>query len=264
MEFFTKDDFKDMKITKMSYDEETRGWVFLVSHSEQVYYLKDFTLPHPDEVKDDGHIVSVIHEKMLAVKNQSTKEVVKQTLDVYVESILEKPISDLKVTEYVQDEKKPELLEYDGPGYGDFFLDNYTIYKGNINITLNTESFVWFPGKYMKSYEWVQSYDYRLINVNGNKIRLFPINRENETKQGSWEYWDGEISNTIVFNGMVTRDITMDGALSKYNVHIIFNLDSYTWRYGGDNIDVGWLGEGKTIMYNSNKITIKNNYTFNI
>ena len=256
MEFFTRDDFSDMKIKKMSYDEETRGWVFLVSHFEQVYYLKDFTLPHPDDIQDEGHIVSVVYEKMLTVQNQSTKEVVKQTLDVYVESILEKPISELNSVEYVPVET-PQLLEYDGLGYGDFFLDNYDIYKGNINIILDLESKTWIPGKYMKSYEWIQKYSYRLANVNGNKIKLFPLDRTNERKQGTWDYWDGSSLNTLEYNGVINREMVIGGGDgSKYNVHFILDTDTMTWNYGPDNVDSAWIGQGKQIYIQGIKVLL--------
>jgi len=263
MNNFTSEDFANMQITKMSYNEETRGWTFFVRHNDYTYSIKDFDLPHPDDIGDRGHIVSVVRQKMLMVENKSAKEIVKQVIEVQEDTILNKPFTELEAVEYIKVEE-PQLLEYDGPGYIDFFLDDFNIYKGNINIILNLNSNTWIPGKYMKSYEWIQMYTYRLANIKGNKIKLFPLDRNSETKQGTWEYWDGSSSDTLEFNGMVDRTISMDGATSKYNVHIIFYLNDNTWEYGKENVDDGWLGEGRLISYNSYKIQINNRGTFTI
>ena len=263
MNNFTSEDFANMQITKMSYNEETRGWTFFVRHNDYTYSIKDFDLPHPDDIGDRGHIVSVVRQKMLMVENKSAKEIVKQIIEVQEDTILNKPFTELEAVEYIKVEE-PQLLEYDGPGYIDFFLDDFNIYKGNINIILNLNSNTWIPGKYMKSYEWIQMYTYRLANIKGNKIKLFPLDRNSETKQGTWEYWDGSTSNIIELNCVIDSTISMGGPESKYNVHIIFYLDDNKWEYGKDNVDGGWLGEGRIISYNSYKIQINNRGTFTI
>jgi hypothetical protein len=186
MEFFNPSDFADMKITRMIYDEEDRGWSFIVEHNGFMYNLRDFTLPHPDDVSDEGHIVSVTQKLMLSVENKSTKEEIKTKIEIQ-SNILEKPISELTVVEYIKPEE-PQLLEYDGPGYEDFFLDNYGIYKGNINIILNLNSNTWIPGRYMKSFDWIEKYSYRIVNIKENIIKINQIDRTSETKTGTWEY----------------------------------------------------------------------------
>jgi hypothetical protein len=257
MEFFTDGDFADMKITKMVYDEETRGWSFFVEHNTFTYSLRDFTLPHPDDVSDEGYIVSVVKEKMLSVQNKSTKEEVKRKIEVQSD-ILETPISDLSVVDYVKPEE-PQFLEYDGPGYGGFFLDDYDIYKGNINIILNLNSNTWIPGRYMKSLDWSQNYDYRIVNIKGNKIKLYPIDRISEPRMGEWEYWDGTTSNNLEFNGMITRDMLIGiGAISKLNVHLLLDNITMTWNYGPDNQDYDWLGEGRQIYIQGIGVSLGN------
>ena len=262
MNNFTSEDFSSMEITKMSYNEETRGWNFFVTHNGFTYSIKDFDLPHPDDVLKEN-LVSIVQQKMLLVENKSSKEIVKQIVEYNDDSILYTPVSELTAIEFIKIEE-PQLLEYDGPGYDNFFLDDFGIYKGNINIILDTESYTWVPGKYMKSTEWIQTKTYRLVNVKGNKIKLFPINRVSETKQGTWEYWDGSTSNTLELNTIIDKTITLSDSQSKYNVHIIFNLDDFTWQYGKDNVDAAWLGEGKLIYYNSYKIQIDKRNTFTI
>lgn len=255
MEFFTDSDFADMKITKMVYDEETRGWSFFVEHNTFTYSLRDFTLPHPDDVSDEGYIVSVVKEKMLLVQNKSTKEEVKRKVEVQSD-ILEKPIKDLSVVDYVKPEE-PQLLEYDGPGYEGFFLDKNDIYKGNINIILNLNSNTWIPGRYMKSLDWSQKYDYRIVNIKGNKIKLYPIDRISESKMGTWEYSDEKTSNILEFNGMVTKSMLFMGDTeSKYNVHLILDIETMTWNYGPDNQDDGWMGQGQSIIINGEYVTL--------
>jgi hypothetical protein len=261
MNNFTSEDFGDMQITKMSYNEETRGWTFFVTHNDNTYVIKDFDLPHPENVKNKGHLVSVVQEKMLMVQNKSTKEIVKQVLEFQEDEILYTPFTELSPVEYVKPEEKEKsvFLEYDGPGYENFFLDDFDIYKGNINIILNLDSYTWIPGKYMKSFEWAQKYEYRLVNVKGNKIKLFPIERVIETKEGTWEYWDGETSNILEFNGRITRDMLVDegAGVSKYNIHLLLDTDTMTWNYGPNNEDGGWLGEGKQIYIQGIKVLLE-------
>lgn len=254
MEFFTDADFQDMKIKKMYYDEETRGWEFLVEHSENTYYIKDFTLPHPDDISDDGHIVFVVKEKMLSVQNLATKEEIKLKVEVQ-KNLVEVPIKDLSVTEYVKVEE-PQLLEFDGPGYENFFLDTKRIYKGNINIILDLNTYTWVPGRYMNSTEWIN--EVRAVNVKGNKIKLYPIDRASENKEGTWEYWDGSSSNIIEYNGIITQDMTLDFSDgSKYNVHLILDTLTMTWNYGPDNVDLAWIGQGKQISIDGIKVDLK-------
>ena len=253
MEFFTDGDFADMKITKMVYDEETRGWSFFVEHNAFTYSLRDFTLPHPDDVSDEGYIVSVVKEKMLSVQNKSTKEEVKRKIEVQSD-ILETPISDLSVVEYIKPEE-PQFLEYDGPGYEDFFLDELRIYKGNINIILNLNSNTWIPGRYMKSMDWITQT--RAVNIKGNKIKLYPIDRASESREGTWEYWDGSSLNTLEYNGVITKDMLIGGGDgSKYNVHFILDTDTMTWNYGPDNVDSAWIGQGKQIYIQGIKVSL--------
>jgi hypothetical protein len=253
MEFFTDGDFADMKITKMVYDEETRGWSFFVEHNGFTYSLRDFTLPHPDDVSDEGYIVSVVKEKMLSVQNKSTKEEVKRKIEVQ-SNILETPISDLSVVEYIKPEE-PQFLEYDGPGYDGFFLDDYAIYKGNINIILNLNSNTWIPGRYMKTIDWISRT--RVVNIKGNKIELYPIDRTSESKMGEWKYWDGSSLNTLEYNGVITKEMLIGGdVVSKYNVHLILDNNTMTWNYGPDNEDYGWLSEGKQIYIQGLKVSL--------
>jgi hypothetical protein len=257
MNNFTGDDFGDMQITKMSYNEETRGWTFFVMHNDYTYSIKDFDLPHPDDISDRGHIVSIVRQKMLMVENKSAKEIVKRVIDVQENEILYRPFTELEVVEYVKPEE-PQLLEYDGPGYENFFLDNFDIYKGNINIILDLDSKTWIPGKYMKSTEWVQMYSYRLANIKGNKIKLFPLDRTAERKQGTWDYWDGSSLNTLEYNGVITKEMVIGGGDgSKYNVHFILDTDTMTWNYGPDNVDSAWIGEGKQIYIQGIKVLLK-------
>jgi hypothetical protein len=232
-----------------------------VTHNDNTYVIKDFDLPHPENVKNKGHLVSIVQKKMLEVQNKSKKDIVKQVLVFKEDEILNKPFTELEVVEYVKPEEKEKsvFLEYDGPGYENFFLDDFDIYKGNINIILNLDSYTWIPGKYMKSFEWVQKYEYRLVNVKGNKIKLFPIGRVIETKEGTWEYWDGETSNILEFNGRITRDMLVDegAGVSKYNIHLLLDTDTMTWNYGPDNEDGGWLGEGKQIYIQGIKVLLE-------
>ena len=255
MEFFNESDFADMKITRMVYDEETRGWTFFVEHGGFLYDLKDSTLPHPDELSDEGHIASVVQKGMLSVQNKSQTEKIKTKIEIQ-NVLLEKPISDLTVVEYVKPEET-ELLEYDGPGYENFFLDKKGIYKGNINIILDPKSNTWVPGRYTKSLEWSQYHDYRIVYINGEYIKLDPIKKDGETKAGSWEYWDGPVSMIFEFNGRVTKDILFMGDTeSKYNVHLLLNADTMTWNYGPNNKDEGWMGEGQSIIINDKYVTL--------
>jgi hypothetical protein len=199
------------------------------------------------------------------VQNKSTKEIVKQVLEFQEDEILYTPFTELSPVEYVKPEEKEKsvFLEYDGPGYENFFLDDFDIYKGNINIILNLDSYTWIPGRYMKSFEWTQKYEYRLVNVKGYKIKLSPIERVSETKEGKWEYWDGETSNILEFNGMITRDmlINEDADVSKYNVHLLLDTDKMTWNYGPDNQDYGWLGEGRQIYIQGIGVSLGNKET---
>jgi hypothetical protein len=267
MNNFTSEDFANMVITKMSYNEETRGWTFFVRHNDFTYSIKDFDLPHPDDVANNGYLVSVVQQKMLTVENKSAKEIVKQIIEVQEDTILYTPLDELEAVEYIKVEE-PQLLEYDGPGYIDFFLDDFNIYKGNINIILNLNSNTWIPGKYMKSFEWIQMYSYRLANIKGNKIKLFPLDRRSETKQGTWEYWDGSSLNTLEYNGVITREMVIGGGDgSKYNVHFILDTDTMTWNYGPNNVDSAWIGQGKQIYIQGIKVSLgikrtENGYTW--
>ena len=258
MEFFNVSDFADMKITRIFYDEEDRGWSFIVEHNGFSYSLRDFTLPHPEDVSDEGYIVSVAQKLMLTVENKSTKEEIKTKIEIQSD-ILEKPVSELTVVEYIKPEE-PQLLEYDGPGYEDFFLDSYDIYKGNINIILNLNSNTWIPGRYMKSFDWIQKFSYRIVNIKENIIKINQINRESETKIGTWEYWDGPIN--IEFNGIITKEMLIGGdVVSKYNVHLILDNNTMTWNYGPGNEDYGWLGEGKQMYIQGLKVSLTNKRT---
>lgn len=255
MEFFTTDDFANMKITKMVYDEVTRGWSFFVEHNGLTYSLRDFTLPHPDDIADDGFIVSVAQQKMLSVQNKSTQEIIKTKFEVQKDGIIEVPLSELNAVEYIKVEE-PELLEFDGPGYENFFLDTKRIYKGNINIILNLNTYTWVPGRYMSSKDWIN--EVRAVNVKGNKIKLYPIDRASESREGTWEYWDGSSLDTLEYNGIITKDMTLDSSDgSKYNVHLILNTDNMTWNYGPDNVDFAWIGQGKQISINGIKVDLK-------
>lgn len=255
MEFFTVSDFANMKITKMFYDEETRGWSFFVEHNGLTYSLRDFTLPHPDDVTNDGYIVSVVQQKMLSVMNKSTKEELKTKIDVVNDFIIEKPFTELTPVEYIKPEE-PQLLEFDGSGYENFFLDEQRAYKGNINIILNLNSYTWIPGRYMKSLEWITQT--RIVDIKGNKIKLYPIDRASESRQGTWEYWDGSSLNTLEYNGMITKDMTLDFSDgSKYNVHVILDTITMTWNYGPDNVDLAWIGQGKQISINGTNVDLK-------
>lgn len=254
MEFFTDQDLVNMVIQEITYNEETKGWTFLVSHGDNSYNLKDFNLPHPDDVTD-GNVVAKVKELMLRTLNLSTREIIKQKIKVEKETILYKPITELTSEEYIKpDESK--ILEFDGPGYDNFFLDELPIYKYNINILLDTSTFLWNPGRYMKSMEWIQVS--RIVNVRGNKIKLHPIDRASENKEGTWEYWDGSSSNIIEYNGIITQDMTLDFSEgSKYNVHLILDTVTMTWNYGPDNVDLAWIGQGKQISIDGIKVDLK-------
>jgi hypothetical protein len=343
MEYFTEDDFDSVIITNISYDEVNRVWTFLLDHEGETYYIKNFDLPHPDDI-DESNIIFAVNQKLLVTEKKQKNVIVKKKFELKLTEILNKPLSNLIPVEYskpdtsqileydgagdtsffvdfiittkqnvnvlldlnsntwsfgkyngdediffktdrlvnisgknfkltknqdyrgrfifeVVDEVYDRLLEYNGLGGKNFFMDTLGYFDFNINIILSTEKNQWFFGPKNTSRKWIDIGD-RLVKINSQIISLSKIN---EDGFGSWYVVKDEAIKIIEINDIISyRYISDINQQSKYNVHMIFNIDTLTWEYGQDNVDYGWLGENKKITYESYEIDIFKDFTFSL
>ena len=245
-----------MFINKIEYDPENKGWEFYVTHNNNEYYLKDFTLPDPENVINDN-IVAKVTELMLRVKNVSTKEESKKKYEVIVEDFKDTPLTNLDEEDYVRPDYEDELFEFNGIGGSNLFVDNLKQFNFNIHILFNSKSFYWRYGKYSKSNEW--AYDDRVISVNGKVIKLTV--KPNENDELTWEYLDEYYTNKMEYNGVAGKQFFTDGInYFKFNIHIILDMKSLLWYFGPNNTDKSWIDKygNRTVLINGYTIELGN------
>jgi hypothetical protein len=257
MRLFTETELETAKIERAVYDEYSEGWNFMVRHNDIAYAFSTYELGHPDDTSGE-EIAFIVQKIMLTMENKSIPKVeIKRKFEVNLGSIANVNLVNLNKTEVKQPEKNRFLI-HNKIGDESFFSETPVLNKENIHVILDKLKMTWEFGRYNQNDEWVS--DYQVVRVDGKRIAL--------TKGDDgprWEYLE-ELpqQNILVLNQIVTRDMTMNGAYSKYIVHMIFNMDQLTWEYGPDNEDDGWLGEGKTIYYQSYTIKIDNNGRFEL
>jgi hypothetical protein len=256
MDYFTLEDLNGMFISKIEYDPENKGWEFYVIHNNNEYYLKDFTLPDPENVINEN-IVAKVTELMLRVKNVSTKEEPKKKYEVIVEDFKDTPLTNLDEEDYVRPDYEDELFEFNGIGGSNLFVDNLKQFNFNIHILFNSKSFYWRYGKYSKSNEW--AYDDRVISVNGKVIKLTV--KPNENDELTWEYLDEYYTNKMEYNGVAGKQFFTDGInYFKFNIHIILDMKSLLWYFGPNNTDKSWIDKygNRTVLINGYTIELGN------
>jgi hypothetical protein len=250
---FTVSDLQTARIENAIYDEHSERWDITVRHNDISYIVLTYELGHPDDEISKDQIAFIVEKVMLTMENESVPKVeVKRKFEVDISSIANVNLGDLN-----KSEPKPldrsRYLVHDKIGDESFFTESEVLEKGHIHIILDKNKMSWNFGRYNQDSEWLKGD--RVVRVNGKRIRLYDY--------GNWEYME-ELpqENILVLNQRITFDI-FPGA-SKYIVHMIFNMDQLTWEYGPDNEDDGWLGEGKTINYQSYTIKIGNNGRFEL
>jgi hypothetical protein len=248
MDYFTLEDLNSMFINKIEYDPENKGWEFYVTHNNTEYYLKDFTLPDPENVINEN-IVAKVTELMLRVKNVETKEELKKKYEVIVEDFKDTPITNFEDVDYVKPPINRNIIEYNGIGGSNFFVDNLKTTKNNVHIILNFKSDTWKFGKYSKDEDW--AYDKRFVNIDGNVYML--NTKPNEEGQMVFEYVEDYYSNKIEYNGPGNSKFLTDfDKYVKYNIHIILDIKNSIWYFGDYNTGVDWINkfEKRTVTIN--------------
>ena len=256
MTLFTESELSTARIENAVYDEHSECWDFTVRHNDIVYTFSTYELGHPDEVMKE-EIAYMVQKIMLTMENKSVPKVeIKRKFTVDLASL---PNIDLGLIEKSEVEpiNQKSFLVYNKIGDESFFSESEILEKGNVHVILNKQKMIWEFGRYNQSEGWFKG-DH-IVRVNGKRVRLF---QDGDFK---WEYME-EIPQDaiIVLNQIITKDMVSEGQYSKYNVHMIFNLDKFSWEYGPDHEDRGWLGEGRSITYQSYKILIYNNFTFSL
>ena len=256
MNYFTLDELNDMVIDKMEYDPVNKGWSFYVIHDEEIYYLKDFSLPDPDRVTQEN-LVAKIKELMLRVKNVKTKETTTEKYEVVIEDILKTPLINLDEEDYVRPDFEDELFEFNGIGGSNLFVDNLKQFNFNIHILFNSKSFYWTYGKFSKSNEW--AYDDRVISVNGKVIKLYV--KPGEKDELTWEYLDDYYTNKMEYNGVAGKEFFIDEInYFKFNIHVILDMKSLLWYFGPNNTEKSWIDKfgRRTVLINGYTIGLDN------
>jgi len=256
MTLFTESELATARIENAVYDEHSECWDITVRHNDIAYTVLTYELGHPDEVMKE-EIAYMVQKIMLTMENKSVPKVeVKRKFNVDLASV---PNVDLGLIDKY--EVKPidqkSFLVYNKIGDESFFSESSVLEKGNVHVILNKQKMAWEFGRYNQNEGWFKGD--QIVRVNGRRVRLY------ESDGLKWEYME-ELpqDNILVLNQIVTRDMVMEGAYSKYRVHMNFNIDQFTWEYGPDNEDDGWLGEGRQINYQGYKLNIKSDFTFSL
>lgn len=252
MTLFTESELATARIESAIYDEYSERWDITVRHNDITYTVLTYELGHPEDVGQEL-IAFIVQKVMLTMENKSVPKVeVKRKFTVDLGSI-----PDINLGYLSKAEPKPldrnRYLVHNKIGDESFFSESPVLEERNIHVILDKQKMKWDFGRYNQNREWFKG-DH-IVRVSGRRIRLY--------ETGEWEYME-ELpqENILVLNQRITFDI-FPGA-SKYIVHMIFNMDQLTWEYGPDNEDDGWLGEGKTIYYQSYTIIIGNNGRFEL
>jgi hypothetical protein len=257
MRLFTETELETAKIERAVYDEYSEGWNFMVRHNDIAYAFSTYELGHPDDTSGE-EIAFIVQKIMLTMENKSIPKVeIKRKFEVNLGSIANVNLVDLNKTE-VRPPEKNRFLIHNKIGDESFFSETPVLNKENIHVILDKLKMTWEFGRYNQNDEWVS--DYQVVRVDGKRIAL--------TKGDDgprWEYLE-ELpqDNSLVLNQRINSDMVAEGVLSKSNVHMFFNLDKFTWDYGPDNEDYGWLGEGRQINYQGYKINIKSDFSFGL
>ena len=254
MTLFTESELATARIESAIYDEYSERWDITVRHNDITYTVLTYELGHPEDVGQEL-IAFIVQKVMLTMENKSAPKVeVKRKFTVDLGSI-----PDINLGYLSKAEPKPldrsRYLVQDKIGDESFFSESAVLETGHIHIILDKQKMRWDFGRYNQGGGWLKGD--RVVRVGGKRVRLY--------EYGEWEYMEELPQDTIiVLNQIVTRDMVMEGAYSKYRVHMNFNIDQFTWEYGPDNEDDGWLGEGRQINYQGYKLNIKSDFTFSL
>jgi hypothetical protein len=257
MRLFTETELETAKIENAVYDEHSDCWDFTVRHNDIAYTFSTYELGHPEDTSGE-EIAFIVQKIMLTTENKSVPKVeIKRKFEVNLGSIANVNLVNLNKEEVKQPEKN-RFLVHNRVGDESFFSESEVLEKENIHVILDKIKMTWEFGRYNKSDEWFSNY--QEVRIEGKRIAL-----TKDDNGPRWEYLE-ELpqDNVLILNQIINRAMVMGGVISKYNIHMIFNLDKLAWEYGPDNQDTGWLSEGRTITYNSYKINIKSDFTFSL